>query len=265
VKVESADGVDHQPHVLWILLLGSDARPGQPLLRSRADAVQLVGINTATGAATAIGIPRDSYVDVPGHGQNKINISMVYGGPQLMARSVADMVGIRPDYVFTTGFVGFIALVKDIGGVTVDSKFAFSDPVMPGGYQVGENRVTGHQALIFSRIRKSLPRGDFDRSANQQRTLLGILNKVRTHADRPGFMERAVLSVLENLDTDLSPAELYRLAQAATTISPGKFRACVVDGGIGYVGAASVVFPDIAQARSIANRARADATLEGPC
>ena len=72
-------------------------------------------------------------------------------------------------------------------------------------------------------------------------------------------------SVLENLDTDLSPAELYRLAQAATTISPGKFRACVVDGGIGYVGAASVVFPDIAQARSIADRARADATLEGPC
>ena len=265
VKVESAGGVDHEPHVLWVLFLGSDARPGQPILHSRADAIQLVGVNTLTGAATAIGIPRDSYVNIPGYGQNKINSSMLYGGPQLMARSVGDMVGIRPDYVFTTGFVGFKAMVGDIGGITVDSKFSFTDPVMPGGYRVGKNTLNGHQALIFSRIRKSLPRGDFDRSANQQRTLLGILNKVRSNVDKPGLMERGVLSVVKNLDTNLPPAELYRLASAASTISPGKFRTCVVEGGVGYAGAASVVFPDMAQARSIGNRARSDATLTGPC
>ena len=212
VKVESAQGVDHQPHVLWVLFLGSDARPGQALLRSRADAIQLVGVNTLTGAGTAIGIPRDSYVNIPGNGQNKINSAMLYGGPQLMAQSVGDMVGIRPDYVFTTGFVGFRAMVQDIGGITVHSKFAFTDPVMPGGYKVGENTLNGHQALIFARIRKSFPRGDFDRSANQQRTLLGILNTVRTKLDKPGFLERGVLSVIKNLDTNLPPAELFRLA-----------------------------------------------------
>jgi len=265
VKVESASEVDHQPHVLWILFLGSDARPGEPVLRSRADAIQLVGVNTSSGAATAIGIPRDSYVNVPGYGQNKINSSMLYGGPQLMARSVGDLVGIRADYVFTTGFVGFIAMVKDIGGITVNSKFAFTDAVMPGGYNVGENELNGLQTLIFARIRKSLPRGDFDRSANQQRTLLGILNRVRSNADRPGFMERGVLSVLDNLDTNLSPAELFGLAQAATTISPSKFRTCVLDGGVGYAGAESVVFPDVAQARRIGDRTRKHATLAGPC
>ena len=265
VKVESAQEVAHEPDVLWILLLGSDARPGLPVLRSRADAIQLVGVNTATGAATALGIPRDSYVNVPGHGQNKINSSMLYGGPQLMARSVGEMVGIRPDYVFTTGFVGFVNMVDAIGGVTVDSEFAFPDAVMPGGYRVGANKLTGYQAMVFSRVRKFLPGGDFDRSANQQRTLLGILDKVRSNADEPGFMERGVLSVIKNLDTNLTPAELFRLAQAATRISPDKFRTCVIGGGLGYVGAASVVFPDIGQARSIADRARSDATLEGPC
>jgi len=265
VKVESAQGVDHEPHVLWVLLLGSDARPGQPVLRSRADAIQLVGINTRTGAATAIGVPRDSYVDVPGYGRQKVNIAMYLGGPQLMARAVGDMVGITPDYVFTTGFLGFVAMVKSIGGITVTSKFAFTDPVKPGGYRVGKNKLGGFQAMIFARIRKSLPRGDFDRSANQQRTLLGILNRVRSRADQPGFMERALLSVVANLDTNLPPSELFRLAQAATGIEPSKFRMCVIDGGIGFAGAASVVFPDIAQARSIADRARADATLEGPC
>jgi LCP family protein required for cell wall assembly len=249
-----------------VLLLGSDARKGQTVLRSRADAIQLVGINTRTGAATAIGVPRDSYVNIPGHGRNKINASMLYGGPQLMARAVGDMVGIRPDYVFTTSFWGFARMVDAIGGVTVSSKYAFSDPLRPRGYRVGKNTLNGIQALVFSRTRKAFPGGDFDRSANQQRTLVGILNQVRRNSDKAGYMERGVMAALNNLDTpNVGPVELYRLAQAAAAVNPNKFRTCVVRGGTGYVGAASVVFADIGQARSIANRARRDATLEGSC
>lgn len=263
VRVQSAHGVDHEPHVIWILALGSDARPGESVPYSRADAIQLVGVNTQTGAATALGIPRDSYVDVPGHGNNKINAAMMYGGPQLMADAVTGMVGIRPDYVFTAGFVGFRAMIQAIGGITVNSKYAFYDVVKD--YKVGRNRLNGMQAMIFARIRKSFPRGDFDRSANQQRTLVGIMREVRSKADKPGFMERAVLSVARNMDTDLRPSELFTLAHALTQVQPAKFTGCVIGGGTGYVGAASVVFADIGQARSIANRARNDATLEGRC
>jgi hypothetical protein len=79
-------------------------------------------------------------------------------------------------------------------------------------------------------------------------------------------MERGVMTVLANLDTpNLSAAEVYRLAHAASQVQPSKMRTCVVGGGTGYVGAASVVFANIGQARSIARRARADATLEGRC
>jgi LCP family protein required for cell wall assembly len=252
--------------VEWVLLLGSDARPGQSVTRSRADAIQLVGINTRTGAATAIGIPRDSWVDVPGHGNNKINAAMYFGGPQLMAQAVGNMVGIQPDYVFTTSFVGFAAMVNAIGGITVSSKYAFSDPVRPKGYEVGRNKLNGIQAMVFARLRKPFPGGDFDRSANQQRTLRGILAQVRYHQAEPGFMERGVMSVLNHLDTpNVRPAELYNLAQAATRIDPRKLEGCVIGGRVGYVGAASVVFADIGQARSIAARTRADATLDGGC
>jgi polyisoprenyl-teichoic acid--peptidoglycan teichoic acid transferase len=266
VKVERAENVDAPAHVLWVLMLGSDAREGQAVLRSRADAIQLVGINTRTGAATAIGIPRDSYVNVAGHGRNKINSAMVFGGPQLMARAVGDMVGIRPDYVFTTSFWGFSRMVDRIGGIEVRSKYAFSDPVRPRGYRVGKNKLNGIQAMTFARIRKSFPGGDFDRSANQQRVLLGILRRVRDNKDKPGFMERAMLGTLNNLDTpNVPPAELYRLAHAASRVKPAKFRRCVVGGSVGFAGAASVVHPNIGQARSIAQRARGDATLEGSC
>lgn len=265
VKVESVHGIDYSPNVIWILALGSDARPGQSVVRSRADAIQLVGVNTKTGAATAIGIPRDSYVNIPGRGRNKINAAMYFGGPQLMAQAVTGMVGIRPDYVFTAGFLGFRAMVQSIGGITVQSKYSFTDVVMPGGYRVGKNKLNGLQALIFARIRHGLPRGDFDRSGNQQRTMRGILHEVRSRADDPGFMERSVLSVVKNMDTNLPPSELFVLAQALTQIQPNKFKGCVINGGTGYVGAASVVFPDIGQARRIADRARKDATLHGGC
>jgi polyisoprenyl-teichoic acid--peptidoglycan teichoic acid transferase len=264
VKVESARDVDIPDNVVWLLMLGSDARPGGSVLRSRADAIQLVGFNAKTGAATAIGIPRDSYVNIPGHGRNKVNAAMMYGGPQLMARAVGDMVGIRPDYVFTASFWGFSRMVNGIGGLQVRSKYAFDDPLKR--FKVGMNRVNGVQALVFARIRKAFPGGDFDRSANQQRTLVAILRQVRRNDDGPGFMERGVLRVLQNLDTpNADPVEIYRLAQAAARVDPDRFRGCVLRGSTGYVGAASVVFADIGQARSIARRARKDATLEGRC
>src|SRR6476469_8909091 len=94
VKVQTAQAVDHPRSVVWILCLGSDARPGQRLTGTRADAIQLVGLNLDTGHGTIIGIPRDSYVDIRGHGRNKINASMFFGGPQLIADSVGRMVGV---------------------------------------------------------------------------------------------------------------------------------------------------------------------------
>ena len=265
VKVRTAEAVDHPRDVIWVLCLGSDARPGQRLTGTRADAIQMVGLNLRTGAGTMIGIPRDSYVDIRGHGRNKINASMFFGGPQLMADSVARLVGVRPDYVFTTGFLGFRGMVRAIGGVTVNSKFSFSDPVRPQGYHRGINRLNPFQALIFGRVRHPLPRGDFDRSANQEELLRSILREVRAHRSKPGFMERGLLASLRYMNTDLKPSELFRLAQAVVEIKPWELKGCVVQGGTGDVGGASVVFPDVGQARRLGNDARRDGTLDHGC
>ena len=184
VKVDRAEGVDHDERMVWVLVLGSDARPGQPPLRSRADAIQLVGLNLDTGAGAMIGVPRDSYVSIPGHGSDKINAAMTYGGPPLMATAVSDLVGVRPDYVFTTTFEGLQSMVFTTGGVVVESRFAITDPKMPGRVREGRNRLDGRGALFFSRARYALPRGDFDRSANQQALLRGTLATVRSRRAR---------------------------------------------------------------------------------
>jgi len=263
VRVQSASGVDLSPDVVWILAVGSDARPGEDMTHSRGDALQLIGMNTRTGAASAIGVPRDSWVDIPGHGHNKINASLYFGGPKLLGQTVGNLVGIQPDYVFVTRFPYFIAMVRQIGGIDVQNPRAFSDTYLkPQGFKAGRIHLSGYDAMAFSRIRHDLPRGDFDRSANQQRVLRGIQARVRAQASAPGFMERGVVSVMQHLYTDLGPAELFRLAQAMAQVEPSKITNCVVQGGIGDIGGASVVLPYVSQARMLGNEARKDATLE---
>ena len=263
VRMPQAAGIDaDRRQVIWILGVGSDARRGQDMNRSRGDAIQLVALNPRTGAASAIGVPRDSWVPIPGHGKAKIDAALQYGGPQGMARAVGALLGVRVDYVVVTRFPFFENMINDIGGITVRNPRAFADPhLRPKGFKRGELRLDGYAAMGFSRIRKSLPGGDFDRSANQQRVLRGIQQALADRADRPGFIERAVATTLRHTSSDLSPREMFRLAQAIVRVKPGKVRTCVLRGGVGWVGPQSVVFPDRAQARRLGEDAGRDGAL----
>lgn len=263
VRVDSASALDSEPGVTWILALGSDARPGEPVLRSRADSIHLIGINADTGTATIIGIPRDSYVDIPGYGRDKINAAMVYGGPQLEARAVADMVGITPDYVFTSSFWDFSRMVWSIGGVDVHSDHAFSYPLAK--IRRGVNHVDGVEALVFVRERKTLPNGDFDRSRNQGQFMIDGLRQIATVTADPGGLEKALWTFTKNTDIDIGPVELYRLARAVLEVDPRLVDNCVIRGGTGSAGGASVVLPDLAQAHAYAADAGRDATLQHGC
>lgn len=263
VKVQSADGIDLTPDVIWILAVGSDARPGEDMTRTRGDALQLVGMNTKTGAATSIGIPRDSWVSIPGVGSNRINAALYYGGPQLLGETVGNLVGIQPDYVFVTRFPYFENMVNDIGGIEVDNpRWFYDENLKPQGFYKGRIHLNGYTAMAFARSRHQLPAGDFDRSANQQRVLRGIQAKVRANAGKPGFIARGVVSVMANMHTDLSPVELFKLAQAMAHVIPSKITGCVVQGSIADINGASVVMPYTSQAQQYGDEARQDATIE---
>ena len=265
VKIRHAEGVAvGGQDVIWILAVGSDARPGEAMTRSRGDALQMVGINTRTGSATAIGVPRDSWVAIPGHGREKINSALYFAGPRGMAGAMRNLIGIEPDYVMVTRFPFFEDMVDDIGGITVTNPRRFQDPYLKKeGFKQGRIHLDGYNAMAFSRIRKGLVGGDFDRSANQQRTLRGIHARIRSQAARPGFIERGVMTVMAHTDTNASPAELFEIAQAVAQVDPRRISTCVVRGRVGFVGAASVVFPDVAQARRLGREARQDAALRG--
>ena len=125
VRFEHSRGVDLDPDLVWILAVGSDARPGENMLRVRGDALQLVGMNTETGAATTIGIPRDSWVEIPGHGTQKVNAALSLGGVPLMVQTVEGIIDQRIDHVAVIDFEGFKGLTTALGGVTLQNDIAF--------------------------------------------------------------------------------------------------------------------------------------------
>lgn len=258
VSLNAASGLGIQGRdIVWILAVGSDARAGENMLRSRGDAVQLVGLDARRGTATAIGIPRDSWVRIPGHWSDRVNAGMMREGPRGMARAVEHLTGISADMVLVTRFPWFEQMVADIGPITVTNPRRFGDEdLKKEGFPRGRVRLSGYDAMAFARIRKSLPGGDFDRSANQQRVLRGIADRVRERAGEPGFVEGAVSSLMRHTDTNANPAELFELAQAVAAVRAGRITTCVLRGRPGWVGPASVVFPDLAFARRVGRDAR---------
>ena len=265
IGLADAHAVDFDEGIVWFLVLGSDAREGEEVMEGRADAIELVGLDFGTGRAVAVAVPRDTWVDLPGHGFDRINAALPLDGPALVADAVESLVGIAPDYVITSGFDGFVSMVDSIGPVTVLSRHSFRSPDSPREVRRGLNRMDGPEALAFARARVPLTRGDFDRASNHQELMKGILRSLRAGKDGEGFLERGSYAALRGLDTDLSPVELYRLAQAVTTFRLSRVTDCVLAASPGVENGASVVYVDPALARRVGDDIRGDARLDGGC
>ena len=165
-----------------ILLLGSDSRisAGDPSQweagAQRTDAIMIVQVSGDRQEVSVVSIPRDTWVEVPGYGQAKINAAYSYGGPSLTIQTVEQLTGVHIDHFVIADFESFEALTDEIGGVVIDLKTpqTLADTQFPAGAQ----RLNGAQALAYTRERKSLPGGDFDRINRQQSWMRAIVSQV---------------------------------------------------------------------------------------
>jgi LCP family protein required for cell wall assembly len=230
---------------VFILILGSDARSGTPIAEGLCDSIQILGINPKAGRASLVGIPRDSYVSLSTGGLGKINSAMPRGGPQAMVETVEDLTGIRFDYYALTGFDGLTRLLNAVGGLEIDVPYSFVGFELTM-FDEGRQMLTGAQALEYTRTRKSLTHGDFDRSMNQGRVLVAAFEQFRSQFEEDAsILFRWLAAGLRNVDTDVPLDELIRLAFTASQIGPKGVTNLVAVGGIGTVGDSStVVLPD---------------------
>jgi polyisoprenyl-teichoic acid--peptidoglycan teichoic acid transferase len=248
---------------IFILALGSDARPGQNILAERSDSIHIIGVNPLKHTASILGFPRDSFVPIPGHGSGKITSAMELGGPPLTIKTIEALTGIHVDFFLITSFRGLRNMVDAVGGLTVNVTQPMHDHFSHADFDPGEHHFTGAQALAFARDRHDFTTGDLARSGNQGQLFLSALAGFRKQfAKDPGSVLTWMGAGLRNVQTDLSIPELLKLAFTAREVLPGATKNVVVPAHGGTVGDQSVVFID-AGAKALYDDMRNDGVLNG--
>lgn len=227
---------------IHILVLGSDARPGEQITGQRADSIHLVSINPEKKKATIVGFPRDSWVTIPGYGTNKINAAMTAGGPELVVSTVESLMDVTIDYWALTWFEGFETMINDVGGLTMDVPFEVYDTYAHAKVDAGRQHLTGRDALAYARARHALPQGDFGRSENQGRLMVAALAQFRKEfAKDPSRLLDWVSAGLRNMRTEVPLDQVIRLAFTASTLNSKKVANIVLPGSTGMAGGTSIV------------------------
>jgi LCP family protein required for cell wall assembly len=249
---------------LFVLVIGSDARPGRSAVNARADSIHIVGVNPRVGRVSILGIPRDSWVGIPGVGSNKINAALALGGPELFVRTVEQVSGIKIDAFVLTGFVGFERLVDAVGGIDVRIPYPIDDSAAGAHFRAGPEHLNRSEALAFARARHDVPAGDFSRSFNQGRLIIAALATLRRQVanDRPTALLPWVLAGSRSLQTDLSLSQIFELLLAAPAFQSKRARNEVASGSGRMIGGLSVVVLG-ERARALFRDLRGDAVLGG--
>lgn len=228
------------------LLVGSDSRQGLTpeqqaelgtggdIGNGHTDTILLVHVPAlwSDTPTTMVSIPRDSYVEIPDYGTDKINAAFAVGGAPLLAHTVEQAAGVRLDHYAEVEFDGFAELVDAVGGVTMCPPEPISDPLAGIDLPAGCQKLDGRNALGYVRSRAT-PRADLDRMVNQRQfmsTLMGragspavALNPLRWYP-----MAHAATNSL-TVDSGAHVTDLARLAWAlrgdvtTTTVPIGEF------------------------------------------
>lgn len=223
------------PHV-DILIMGLDSRPGEGML-SRTDSVLLMGIDPAHLRVSLLSIPRDTFIEVPGYGSQRINTINLLGeqeapgrGVTLLADSLQQSFGVRPERFIRLDFAAFKELVDAVGGIAVDVERTIVDDLYPtedGGvmsirFDSGVQYLDGERALQYARTRHA--DDDYRRAERQQQVISALVGRLINPLRWP-----AVLGVLSrHMDTNLTLFDMVQLAPPAL-LSGGRFDQLVMN------------------------------------
>ena len=175
---------------LNILVAGVDRRAGLTRRQQLAlhvgrstgelnsDTLMLVHVSPAHGRVTVLSLPRDSWVNIPGHGMNKINAAYGLGGPKLMVQTVEQATGLTINDYVEVNFLAFVKVIDALGGVNVCLPVALNDPSSGVHLSAGFHHVNGITALEYARDRHSFPNEDLTRIQDQQSLIATAFSKI---------------------------------------------------------------------------------------
>lgn len=248
------------------LLVGSDSRVGlseEDIARlgtggdigtGRTDAIMLLHLEGTS--AQLISIPRDSYVDVPGFGQDKINAAFTYGGPQLLTQTVEANTGVSIDHYAEVGMGGLANIVDAIGGVELCPSEPIDDPLANLNVGAGCQEMDGANALGYVRTRATAM-GDLDRVERQREFFSALMHE----ATNPSTLLNPfdVFPMISSVSKSFTVGEsdhVWHLARLALSMGTGVETTTVPVGGFADTDVGNVVLWDEIEAENLWNSLR---------
>lgn len=201
-----------------VLLIGVDARDLDESCRS--DSMIIATIDNNNKKVKLTSLFRDTLVDIPGHGEAKLNSAYMLGGPELLLETVKETYNISIDKYIIINFWGFEAIVDYIGGIEVDVKDYQLEELnkyigeSTGGNdcpveEAGVQTLNGKQALSYARIRYNV--GDeYERTDRQREVIFKVVEKLQN--TKPSKYLGIMNTMLEYIRTNIDPLEALNMA-----------------------------------------------------
>lgn len=220
-----------------ILLIGEDVtlnnQRQQVKEYSRSDTNILISLDRLSGSAEILSLPRDTKVDIPGHGIHKLNAAHRYGGPYLLIETIDENFGLQVDHYLKTNFHGFVELVDLVGGIDLEVERSMNYDDSWQDFHVhlepGYQHLTGEQAHGYVRWRKNNrapkgdgkvdPKGDLGRIERQQKVIKVLAKKALSPKYLPKLKSMAK-TARKYIDTDLSDRQLLSLLLFLNKLDP---------------------------------------------
>ncbi|PLT47711.1 Cell envelope-associated transcriptional attenuator LytR-CpsA-Psr, subfamily M [Paenibacillus pasadenensis] len=201
-----------------ILIMGGDGRAKKTSKEpARSDSMIVVSIDPVTKKAHLFSLLRDTWVDIPGHGQGRANEAIVYGGYKLSMQMISELTGLEIQYYVYTEFEGFKSLVDAIGGINIDveKNMRYTDNADGNRYDIdlkkGYQELNGDQALQYVRFRHDAT-SDFTRTERQRKFLSAVADKMKNFGNITQ-LSTIIRKVSPFVETNLSANEMARLAK----------------------------------------------------
>ncbi|MDH4117829.1 MAG: LCP family protein [Acidimicrobiia bacterium] len=264
---------------ITFLLVGSDSRANLDSTEGfgvaggeRSDVIMLVKLHPDDGRAQILSLPRDLWVDIPGHGDSKINAAYSLGGAPLLVQTVKAITGVSINHYVEVDFVGFQSIVDQLGGVAIDFPYAARDRKSKLAVDAGLQTLDGEQALAYARSRSyqelrdgrwvSVDADDFGRTARQQKLILAILDGVSRPSsltDAAGIVGSFTQHV--SMDAALVDSSIIELAFRMRAIRGDLIETATLPGVTDSVGAQSVVRAEEPEASAVLSAFRNGTSL----
>jgi len=246
----------------YMLLLGTDGRPGESSYRS--DTIMLACVDPVSKKVTLVSIPRDTMVTINGKRQ-KINAAHAIGGAEGVTKAISTLCGVDISHYAEVSFDGMQKLVDAVGGVDIDVEDDVYDPGHFGNMRLSKGRqhLDGNHAMFYARSRHFVD-GDYARTRHQRNLVKALATQILDNTDAATIVP-LVNSIADMVTTDMSTADIVTLANVMRDIDAGNdIYTCTIPSVTEEVDGVSYVVADLNGVKTLMDKVDSGENPDGP-